>query len=275
MKLVIMISALFLCVGLNAQKEQNFVCKWLDGSSGRILPASPDYVSTRKETLFYCLSNDDKNMYVDIRFTESVDQSKVLQMGLVLWINTDGKSRKITGVRFPIGAKFSRAARGRGESQQALNQATPLSMANTIELIGFKNIVPNRFPSDNTDNFRGSVKYDNDGNLLYSMTLPLASLPAGGKGSDGKASLMNFAIEYGAPPQNPGSNNQSGFPSSSSRGGSGGGRRGGGGGGGGSRGGGGGGGEMGGGPPSMAAGAQEVPKPVLIWIKNIVLAEKK
>lgn len=274
MKLVIVISALILCLGLNAQKEQNFVCKWLDGSSGKVLlPA--DYVSTRKETLFYCLSNDDKNMYVDIRFTESVDQSKVLQMGLVLWVNTDGKSRKITGIRFPNGAKFSRAARGRGESQQALNQATPLSMANTIELIGFKNVVPNRFPSNNSDNFRGSVKYDNDGNLLYSMTLPLANLPAGGKSSDGKASLMNFAIEYGAPPQNSGqSGSQSGFPSTSARGGSGGGRRGGGGGGG-SRGGGGGGGEMGGGAPNMAAGTQEVPKPVLIWIKNIVLAEKK
>jgi hypothetical protein len=272
MKLVIVISALILCLNSNAQKEQNFVCKWLDNSSGNVLPATSDYVSTRKETMFYCFSNDDKNMYVDIRFTESVDQSKVLQMGLVLWVNTDGKSRKITGIRYPIGAKFSRA-RGRGESQLALNEATPLSMANTIELIGFKN-VQNRFPSNNSDNFRGSVKYDSEGNLLYSMTLPLDKLPAGVKGSDGKNPLMNIAVEYGAPPQvTGGSGSSSGFPSSSSRGG-GGGRSGGGrSGGGGSRGGGGG--DMGGAPPSYSQAPQEAPKPVLIWIKNIVLAEKK
>ena len=153
-------------------------------------------------------------MYVDFKITESIEQGKVLQMGLVLWVNTDGKSRKLTGIRFPIGAKFARAMRGRGESQVALNEATPLSLANTIELIGFKNVVTNRFPSNNSDTFRGSVKYDNDGNLLYSMTIPLANLPAGGKGSDGKISLMNIAIEYGAPPQTGNqSGNQSGYSS--------------------------------------------------------------
>jgi hypothetical protein len=273
MKLVILISAFVLCLNLNAQKEQNFVCKWRDNSSGQILPSTGDYVSARKETLFYCLSNDDKNMYVDIRFTESIDQSKVLQMGMVLWINTDGKSRKKTGVRYPIGAKFSKPGRGRSESQQVLKAETPLTLANTIELTGFKNVVPNRFPSNNSDNFRGSIKYDSEGNLLYSMTLPLDKLPEGGNRSDGKVSLMNIAIEYGAPPQiDSQSNRQSDTSSPSSEsGGSGGGRRGGGGG---SRGGGGGGGRMGGAPSSMSD-SQDVPKPVLIWVKNIALATKK
>jgi hypothetical protein len=270
MKLFIAISAFVVCLDSSAQKDQVLACKWLDNSSGTASPLASDYVSARKETFFYCFSNDDKNMYVDIKITESIEQSKVLQMGLILWVNTDGKSRKITGIRYPIGAKNLRTIRGRGEAQSILNQETPLSLANTIELIGFKDIGPNRIPSNNTDNFRGWVKYDNDGNLLYSMTIPLAKLPAGTKSSNGKASLMNIAIEYGAPPQM--GNSQSGFSGSS-----GGGRSGGGGG---SRGGGGGsrsggGASSAGGPPGASAGAQDLPKPVLIWVKNLALAEKK
>jgi uncharacterized membrane protein YgcG len=276
MKLLVAISVFVVCLNLSAQKEQTITCKWLDNSSGNAVPAASDYVPVKKGALSYCLSNDDKNMYVDIKITESIEQGKVLQMGLVLWLNTDGKSRKITGIRYPVGAKYSRAMRARGEPQAALNQETPLSLANTIQLIGFKDANPKSFPSNNTDNFRGSVKYDNDGNLLYSMTIPLAKLPEGGKSSNGKIYPMNIAIEYGAPPQTGGqSGSQSGFPSASSRGGGSGGGRSGGGrsGGGGSRGGGGG--EIGGGPPSMSSSAQDLPKPVLIWLKNIALAEKK
>jgi hypothetical protein len=271
MKLVIVISAFVLCLNLNAQKDQNFVCKWRDNSAGQVLLPNSDYVSARKGTLFYCLSNDDKNMYVDIRFTESADQSKVLQIGMVLWINTDGKSRKKTGVRYPIGAKYSKPARGRGESRPVMNQETPLSLANTIELTGFKNVVPGRFPSNNNDNFRGSVKYDNDGNLLYSMIIPLEKLPEGGKSSDGRVMPINIAIEYGAPPAISSQSDRQTDTSSppAEAGGSGGGRRGGGGG---SRGGGGG--RMGGAPSGMSD-SQDVPKPVLIWVKNIALATKK
>lgn len=277
MKLAFIITALILFQSLGAQKDQSSQSKWLDNSSGNATPSGSDYTSVKKGMVLYCLSNDETNMYVDIKFTESIEQGKVLQMGLVLWVNPDGKSRKITGIRYPIGSKNLRSNMGRGRNAQSgLGQETPLSLANTIELIGFKDVVPNRFPSKNTDNFRGYVKYDSVGNLLYSMTIPLAKLPAVSKDSKGKSPLMTIAIEYGAPPQigNQGGD-QSGFPSASS----GGGRSGGGGsrtGGGGSRsgGGGGGGGAMGG-QPGMGPGGQVSPKPELIWIKNIGLAVKR
>ena len=267
MKLIVIISTLIVCVNLSAQKEQAFRSKWLDNSTGTSAPSVSDYLSAKNGAVLYCLSNDDKNLYVNVRFTESIEQAKVLQIGLIVWVNTDGKSRKMTGIRYPIGAKFS----GLQDQNNAFNQATPLSMANTIELIGFKDVETTRFPSNNTDNFRGFVKYDNDGNLLYSMTVPLSKLPAGSKSSDGKTVPMNLAIEYGAPPE---MGEQSGRPSGytpppkimgerNSRGGGGGGGRGG------SRGG-----SAGGEAPKSTPNGQDTPKPVIIWMKNIILSEK-
>jgi hypothetical protein len=272
MKSFITISALIVCLNLNAQKEKYFTSKWLENSSGSAVPASSDYISAKKGVVLYCLSNDDKNIYVDVKITESIEQNKVLQMGLTLWINTDGKSRKLTGIRYPIGALYSRGQGRRGEGQEnnILNKVTPLSQANTIELTGFKDVEAKRFPSNNPDNIRGSVKYDNDGNLLYSLTIPVSKLPAGSKSADTKVSPLTLAIEYGAPPSMGG---QSGGPSGSgtptmgvgrSRGSSPSGS--------GSRGGGG---APGGGVPGGGASAQNAPQPVIIWIKDIKLAEKK
>jgi hypothetical protein len=272
MKLVVTISALIVCLNLSAQKEEPLRIKWHDNSSGTSVLSSSEYVSAKKGMVLYCLTNDENNIYVDIKITESIEQNKVLQMGLILWVNTDGKSRKILGIRYPIGAKFSRQNMGRGESQ-GLNQESPLSLANSIELIGFKDILPNKFPSTNSDNFRGFIKYDSDGNLLYSMTIPISKLPAGDKTSEGKTFPLNLAIEYGAPPQYVSqSGKSSGYTPppkiTGSRG------RSSGGSGGGSRGGSGGG-STGGRTTANASGSQDVPKSEIIWIKNITLSERK
>lgn len=283
MRLLVKILALIVCLNLNAQKEKFFSSKWRDNNSESFTPASSDYIPAKKGVVLYCLSNDDKNIYVDVKITESIEQNRVLQMGMTVWVNVDGKSRKITGIRYPIGAQFSRGPGRRGESQNnILNRISPLAQANTIELTGFKDVDKNRIPSDNSDNIRGYVKYDNDGNLLYSLTIPLLKLPAGFKSPGNSISPMTVAIEYGAPPS---MGEQSGRPSDFSSSSVGGGRSGGGrsgGGGGGSRGGGGGSrvGSMAGGAPAGGAsggytGAQNVPSPVLIWIKNIKLAEKR
>lgn len=272
MKSFITILALIVCLNLTAQKEKYFTSRWLDNSSGSAIPASSDYVSAKKGVVLYCLFNDDKNIYVDVKITESIEQNKVLQMGLTLWINTDGKSRKLTGIRYPIGAQNSRGQgrRGEGQGNSILNQTSPLAQANTIELIGFKGVDPGRFPSNNADNIRGSVKYDNDGNLLYSLTIPISKLPAGGKSSDTGVSPLTLAIEYGAPPSMGGQSRPSGYTQPSGGGGRSGGRSGGG-----SRGGSSGGEAQGGGTPGGGASTQNAPQPVLIWIKNIKLAEKK
>jgi hypothetical protein len=254
MKLLISISVFLFSLNLLAQKESVATSKWNDRSGGSSFPAASDYTSIKKGFWLYCISNDDKNIYLDIKITESIEQGKVLQMGSTLWINTDGKSRKIDGIRYPLGAKYSKLRSNTGDNQgsSSLVQPGAIALANTIELIGFKTVHVKRFPSDNQENIRGSVKYDNDGNLLYNITIPISVLPEGGKNPDNTRPPITFAIEYGAPPfvavqtQRP---SEAGAPSGG--GGGGGGRSGsrsGGGSGGGSRGGSGGGSSFGGAP---------------------------
>lgn len=272
MKLLISISVFLFSLNLSAQKDSKILCKWNDGSGGSSFPAAADYTSVKKGQLLYCISNDDNNVYVDLKVAESTEQTKILQMGLVLWVNNDGKSRKLNGIRFPIGAKFSRPRSGAGQSNMVnpYDQATPLSLANTIELIGFKDIQEKKFPSNNTDNFRGSIKYDNDGNLVYALTVPISRLPAVAKNTDGKAFSLNLAIEYGAAPDMGAQTGKpSGYtppPSHSGKGG------------GGKSGGGGGGARGGSGGSTRTAGApmgEDAPKSVIFWLKDLTLAEKK
>ena len=267
MKLLITTSAIIVCLNLNAQKDKFFSSKWRDNNSESVAPALSDYTATKKGDFFYCLSNDDKNIYVDAKITESIEENRVLQMGMTIWINTDGKSRKITGIRYPIGAQYSK---GKGNT---IAKTSPLALANTIELVGFKDVETNKFPSNNTDNVRGSVKYDNDGNLVFSLTVPRSKLPAGAKSKDGSEVPMNLAIEYGAPPSDLESGKPAGYTpppkamgektsrSVTSDGGGRGGR-------GGST-------TSGGGAHGGDVSAQDEPQPVTIWMKNIKLAVKK
>jgi hypothetical protein len=270
MKLSIGFLTLIICLNLNAQKDKNINSKWFEGSSGYPVPVADDYKTSKKEVLLYCIFNDEKNIYFESKITESIEQNKILQMGLTLWINTDGKSRKITGIRYPLGVRFSKGSGQKGQTGQtsSLNSISPLAAANTIELIGFKNVEKKRFPSNNSDNIRGTVKYDNDGNLLYSLTIPLSILPFDDKAAKDKPVPLNFAVEYGGmPPENEMSGGQAGYtpPAAGARGssigksGSGSSR----------------GGSSGGGGTRTAGGPGDTPESVTVWFKNIVLAGKK
>ena len=281
MKLFVTISVLIVCLNLNAQKEKYFASKWRGSTPESASPAASDYISVNKGVFLYCLTNDDKNIYVDAKITESIEQNKVLQMGLTVWVNTDGKSRKITGIRYPIGAMYSKGQGRRGEGQGSSPvKISPLAQANTIELVGFKDVETTMLASDNPDNFRGYVKYDNDGNLLYSLTIPISKLPSAAKNKDGSSMPMNLAIEYGAPPSIGGQPGKGGYTPPPKIYGERGGRGGGSGGGGGGRGGAGGaggagGGAPGGGAPGVNSSTQNAPQPVTIWMKDVKLAEKK
>jgi hypothetical protein len=268
MRLLIAIPALIVCINLNAQKEKFFQSKWRDNSSGSVTPEVSDFTATKKGDFLYCLSNDDKNIYVDAKITESIEENKVLQMGLTVWVNMDGKSRKLTGIRYPIGAKYSRP------KVNPFDKTTPLALANTIELVGFKDVETNKFPSNSPDNIMGFVKYDNEGNLIYSLTIPRSKLPAAVKNKDGSDMSLNLAIEYGAPPADLQSGKEEGYtpppkaigertsrPVTS--------------GGGGGRGGSGGSSLSAGRAPAGNADSQELVQPVTIWMKDIKLADKK
>ena len=80
------------------------------------------------------------------------------------------------------------------------SEETLISLANTIELIGFTRENERRFPSENADNCSGYVKVDNQGVLHYKMVIPITKLPVRNSKDASGAMPFNLGVEYGAVP---------------------------------------------------------------------------
>jgi hypothetical protein len=177
MKSTLLILSVFCSGILNGQKVSQAACQWHKSDKTEI----SDYKPLRKSGLLYYLSNDSENIYADIVFSIAAEQNMILRYGFILWINMDGKSMKKMGIRFPVGSHNqpgnNRYAQTGNEKTRDVFQGNLLTMANTIELIGFTNESERRFSSDNPDNFRGYVKFDDRGALIYRMVMPLTKLP--------------------------------------------------------------------------------------------------
>jgi hypothetical protein len=272
MKAFVLILSFILCSSLSAQKGKIYLSNWHENGNAEMNLPSDKFSYFEKGKFYYFLSNDNNNIYIDIKIEDAGVQNRILKEGLIVWINMDGKSTKKMGVRYPIGSQNSGIRGGSNMPEIRLNSsgslATPISQANTIELIGFTNEEKRRFPSNNTDSFSGSIKYDNEGILHYKMIMPVTKLPViNSKEGDGILPFT-FGFEYGGivdQRKGPGGSPIASPSSdvSGSRGGSRGGGRSGGG--------------MSGGSGQVRSSTTTQPeKPsVQLWVKNIKLATDK
>lgn len=177
-------------VGLNTQKESLNQVKWHSDDKVNM----SDYTPVKKTGLYYYLSNDNENLYVDLRIENAVAQNMILSRGLIIWIDMEGKSKKIMGVRFPMGSQNQGT---HYQASQPPNPASQISMANRIELIGFTNEQERHFPAENADNFSGYVRFDTKGILYYKMKMQIAKLPVRNS-KEGKGAVpFTLGIEYG------------------------------------------------------------------------------
>lgn len=274
MRSIVTSLALMFLINAYGQDEKSYQSHWRDPNTNTFKIPDENYGFFKRGNLLYYISNDGENLYLDIKIKDSGVQYKILQEGLTVWFNADGRQRKEFGIRYPIGAKLIQGSGVRNPVSSG--SASPLAMANTIKLIGFHGPEPDMIPAKNSDDFSGSVEYDEDGNLIYTMRMPISKLSLitaeGGIGFE----PSTIGIEYGGIPEiskkpdgqvPPRITND--MPSGG-RGGGGGGGRGGGGAGGGR--GGTSGGSIGNGPGAPSAPAAEASK--LIWIKKISLAEQ-
>jgi hypothetical protein len=283
MKSYLLVCTLFICGTLFAQEGNSDMLNWHKNENSDMNGASGDYNFFKKGKLWYVLTNDNDNIFIDLKIEDPAVQTRILKEGLTVWINMDGKQVKKMGVRYPIGSQNSMGRSRSGVQEDKLNPdgtlATPLSQANTIELIGFTSEESRRFPSDNTSNFRGSVKFDNSGILHYQLIMPVAKLPMRNSKENGGTMPFAIGIEYGldlSGPERPGGPGSQAPPmAQSSTPPSGGSRRGGGGGGRSGGGSSGGPGQGAGRAPAGTYSAQNSLPPVAFWIKNITLASQK
>lgn len=206
MKTFVVLLLVIVSTNLSAQKGKFYMNSWHQPPDNKMNIPSEKYSYFDKGKLFYYLSNDNENVYVDIKGEDPSVQTRILKEGMTIWINMDRKMAKKMGVRFPIGSEYApghkKGSLHEGETNPDGSLVTPLEMANTIELVGFKGEDSRRFPSDNADTFRGSVRYDSEGTLHYNLTIPIDKIPLRNSKDGNGAMPFTLGIEYGAPPVN-------------------------------------------------------------------------
>jgi hypothetical protein len=170
---------LLFCFNVFSQKGGESVCKWNGSGNAELNIPLESYQYFKKGMLYHYLSNDKENLYLDIRVIESVAKSKILKEGMTVWINMDNKQIKKDGIRFPLGTENLRSP-GRQQARDAQGRLlSPVEQANTIQLIGFGGSFQ-FIPSNDTVGIRGSVRYDNEGVLIYKLIIPITKLTTGG-----------------------------------------------------------------------------------------------
>jgi len=202
MKIFIFILSLILSSNLNGQQGKYFLSSFNNDGAGNV--SSENFSFSKKAKIYYFISNDKANVYIDLKIPDSEVQSRILMQGLTIWVDMDGKSAKKMGVHFPIGSQHQGGRKGQNAAAGNLDAqgkpVTPLSLANTIELIGFTSEETRRFPAENADSFSGSVNYDKDGVLYYKMKMPLVKIPVRNAKGGGGAMPFTLGIEYGYVP---------------------------------------------------------------------------
>ena len=202
MRKLITISLLVVSFCAYGQKAKGPVMHWRDYSAkDNAYPAS-DYFPLDKEKIFCYLSNNDSSIYIDLIIPDPEVQRLILNYGMNVWFDNSGKEAKSMGVRYPLGstsvkADLNRKGEERSDSEELmLLRNSSLEMAFEIEVAGFGEGIPPRVPSKGGSGFFSSVRYSDDGNLLYRMVIPAKSIVL--LEAKGKVVPFSIGIEYGS-----------------------------------------------------------------------------
>lgn len=159
----------------------------------------------KRTSIFYTISNDDKNLYLVIKSTDVANNTKILAGGITLAINTEGKKREkesITltyplinrpaqgggqgGGRRQMGAVagFAIGRGGNGSSQtpeqrdsmMAVMQKRQLSQVKEIKINGFKKTTDTLISIYNDLGIKAYSSIGNDKAFFYELAIPLEEL---------------------------------------------------------------------------------------------------
>ena len=154
----------------------------VDGINNEWKTPLPNYDKTT--CINYEVANDQKNLYFILRIADEATQKQIIQNGLEIWINKDGKKDTLTGVTYPVIARKMAQTTGMS-SQQGQNDA-PAESASTkkaqdtakVVFTPTKDLKLTRFLVNNgIQPIKGcpvqlSAAEDNSNCLIYELAIP-------------------------------------------------------------------------------------------------------
>jgi len=202
MKKFIAVSLFLVSFCAYGQKSKGPVMHWREYSAKDDLYPASEYAALDKEKMYCYMSNNDSSLFIDLIIVDPGVQKTILSIGMNIWIDLTGKEVKSMGLRYPVGSDNVKASLQRkGESMTNSEKImfihnSSIEMAYEIEVAGFGEGVPQRVPSKGGSGFSSSVRYSDDGNLLYRMEMPMKNIVL--QEVKGKTVPISIGLEYGA-----------------------------------------------------------------------------
>ncbi|QJD96134.1 hypothetical protein HH214_09735 [Mucilaginibacter robiniae] len=186
-----------ICLGISRQSHAQSVQEgnvWAPSSvkiDAKLTEWNNSLQANNKTTnLYYTIANDDKNLYLAVKSTDPSNNTKIVSGGITFTINTSGKKKEkdAFAVTFPVVNRSSmgnsfRQRGGMGGDMQRPDSAAMANMrtqllatAKEITLKGFTDIPDSIVSIYNEYGIKAAVGYDNNGNFIYELALPLNHL---------------------------------------------------------------------------------------------------
>jgi len=188
----------------------------IDGSDSDWVKPLP--YSNDKERIRYGITNDGENLYITLSTRDQQEQQKILQGGMIVWINNQAEKdyNNAVGIGFPTDSRNDR-------ERQLMAQAQPDRYANKpfskddlkdYSLFGFSRDEPIQtfeLGQENPEGIQVKLNVNGSGELIYEALVPLNAVFFPGKAIRKDARFWagrNLAVGFfteGLPPR-PGDN---------------------------------------------------------------------
>jgi hypothetical protein len=142
----------------------------------------------------YAIANDKSALYIAVKSADRIQQMKIIQGGMEIWIDDKAKKKKSIGVKFPLGGGGMSMPTGRTSGQdskemkQQMRQQMRLQMLR-MELTGFKEGLNGPHDVYSDVQVKPSIDWDEKDNLVYELVIPFAALD-----ETVRANLNNISI---------------------------------------------------------------------------------
>jgi hypothetical protein len=179
----------------------------IDGSDEDWTKPLPGY--DRKEQVGYAVSNDKDNLYIILAAKPGLEQRKILDGGLTVWINNQAEKSNsdAIGIGYPTGTRIShdQSVMAAARPQDYHNKRPSLEdQLRPYSLYGFrKDETVENYDSGEVNNEGVQVKigFSRAGDLIYEASVPLSAVYPQNSSHNyiGKSVAVGYVIE-GLPP---------------------------------------------------------------------------
>jgi hypothetical protein len=181
---------LFAIVTLSAYAQKNAALNSLWRDSNIVINGDasdwdqPFRYYDSKSKFQYCVVNDASNMYICFKTMDDKTEMKMLRAGTEVWIDTTGKKKETTVIRFPLSndSRLEWIQDPEEPERQQLERPDIKKMKldystsdKVMKLTGFKDIPATKMPVENKYGIQLAIGWDKNDFLTYELKIPFST----------------------------------------------------------------------------------------------------